>query len=246
MGVGDDIMATAHAEAICAQYHKKVICGDHEKGIRHWSEVFENNPNFIQPGEKARFVAFMGNYTGNRPYILEVRDRFIWNPDHKAGKGRFFFTHREKMAARKIVEPLGKFSVVEPNVKGTISGSNKRWGRFQEVITPDRKWVQFDYGQPLLEGVTPVRTETFRMACAILSHADLFLGTDGGLHHAAAALNVPAVVLWGHFSSPDILGYPDHVNIRKVEGIGCGSIRECPDCAAAMDAITPEDVLACL
>ncbi len=59
-----------------------------------------------------------------------------------------------------------------------------------------------------------VETPTFRNALAILSKAKLFVGTDGGLHHAAAALGIPSVVIWTGFSSPRHLGYDTHRNIH--------------------------------
>ncbi|MFH1718524.1 MAG: glycosyltransferase family 9 protein [Planctomycetota bacterium] len=38
---------------------------------------------------------------------------------------------------------------------------------------------------------------------------------EGGISHIAAALNIPAVVIFGGFSDPEWTGYPDHVNITS-------------------------------
>src|SRR5262249_52788187 len=87
-----------------------------------------------------------------------------------------------------------------------------------------------------------VVTATFRDALCILSLARLYVGPEGGLHHAAAALGVPAVVIFGGFSSPRATGYPWHSNIAA-PGKPCGSIAYCAHCREAMASITVERVL---
>jgi ADP-heptose:LPS heptosyltransferase len=79
---------------------------------------------------------------------------------------------------------------------------------------------------------------------AVLSLAKGFVGSDGGLHHAAAALNIPATVVWGGFASYKNLGYPDHINIHiEDENTPCGEFSDCLHCRAIMDSITPEMVI---
>ena len=46
-----------------------------------------------------------------------------------------------------------------------------------------------------------------------MSKTHLFVGTHGGLSHAAAALNLKAVVIFGGFIDPKILGYKMHKNM---------------------------------
>ena len=88
-----------------------------------------------------------------------------------------------------------------------------------------------------------IKTQNFREALLILSQAKMFIGTDGGLHHAAAALGIPAVVIWTGFSSPEHLGYDSHINIHNGEK-PCGTYSGiCPHCVKIAKSISVERVL---
>jgi ADP-heptose:LPS heptosyltransferase len=105
---------------------------------------------------------------------------------------------------------------------------------------PEITWIQGPGRK--LEGVTQVSTESFRDACSLLDRASFFLGTDGGLHHAAAALGKKAVVIWGGYTHPRNLGYDSHINLHSgVEP--CGNLAPCDHCKKAMDRITVDMVV---
>ncbi len=87
------------------------------------------------------------------------------------------------------------------------------------------------------------RTTTFRQALAVLSVCRAFVGTEGALHHGAAAVGTPAVVLFSEFISPDVTGYPQHRNLRQA-GAACGSRKPCKGCAESMRAISVLEVVA--
>jgi ADP-heptose:LPS heptosyltransferase len=140
--------------------------------------------------------------------------------------------------------------VIEPTVKdmGACVGANKQWPieRYLRVAAGLADDGEFPVSLGPTRGgwdVLPrVITETFRDALCVLSLARLYIGPEGGLHHAAAALGVPAVVIFGGFSSPAATGYPWHVNIAA-PGKPCGSTAYCAHCRDAMAAITVERVL---
>jgi ADP-heptose:LPS heptosyltransferase len=153
--------------------------------------------------------------------------------------GEIWLTDKEK----ERYKGYKNFIYVEPNVKGSFSG-NKDWGfeKWQKVINqcPELRFLQ-GKGKKL-NGCEQVGTQSFRDACALLYHADLFIGTDGGLHHAAAALGKQAVVVWGGLVSPKILGYETHTNLHS--GVpSCGNHAACEHCRRALDAIKPEMVV---
>ena len=84
----------------------------------------------------------------------------------------------------------------------------------------------------------------FRTACSILNLSDIYLGAEGGLAHAAAALNKNAIVIFGSWISPEITGYSDHINLYKnSENEACGNLNPCEHCLSSMKKITPQDVM---
>lgn len=129
--------------------------------------------------------------------------------------------------------------------------NNKRWPfeRWQAVADQLRKEgheiVQFRHsGGRALSGVREIKTPTFRKAAAVLANASLFLGCEGGLHHASAAVSTGGVVLFGGFIHPRTTGYGLHSNIFTApDGKACGKIVDCEHCKRAMRAITVERVL---
>jgi ADP-heptose:LPS heptosyltransferase len=106
---------------------------------------------------------------------------------------------------------------------------------------PDVRFIQGPGRR--LDGVEQAQTDSFRQACALLSKASLFIGTDGGLHHAAAALGKPAVVIWGGYTHPRNLGYDFHVNLQANGVEPCGLTIPCQHCRTAMDRVTVKEVV---
>ncbi len=202
-----------------------------------WNEIFHGNKKiakYSKPG-----VQRLLNASGRRPYIESKTDkRWTWKP-FGPEPGEIFFTPAELAFA----EPYRGRVMIEPNGK-KIGHKNKQWiwQRWQQLadlkIAP---MVQCAAGSGFLTGVRNVATPSFRHAAAVLSVSRAFVGTEGGLHHAAAAVGVPAVVLWGEFIDPSITGYPMHKNIRHA-GKACGMRVDCPSCRASMEAITVDEV----
>lgn len=255
MGVGDEIMAAGQAEKIWRATGKPVaIVG--LQGRPRWHDVWMHNPAVASP-ERANNepgLPVLRNAPGLRPYIDYDRwragDKKRWHwtgwraRDHM---GRIVLTDAERAT------DLAGFAVIEPNVNAEIRGrpwaANRDWGfdRWQAVVraTPDVRWVQLvpNRTTPVLDGVERVVTPTFRRACGILSRARLYAGHEGGMHHAAAVLGIPGVVVMGGFPLEAAVGYPVHVNLG---GEGCGALYACEHCVAAMAAIRVETVLEAL
>jgi hypothetical protein len=63
------------------------------------------------------------------------------------------------------------------------------------------------------------------------------------MHHGAAAMNIPAVVLFGGFVPPAVTGYDSHTNLTGGAEFACGSFRYCEHCIAAMKAISVDEVV---
>jgi ADP-heptose:LPS heptosyltransferase len=245
VGVGDFLMAAGEARKVHAANKLPVLIVG-RRGIPMWSEVFEHNPYILRRATQRCNRVVSGG--GVRPYIdLKTPGRWFWKP-YKPIPAELFFTKEEKAFA----EPYRGMVMIEPNVKA-IGHTNKAW--------PMTRWKQVALAAILhhpagvvqcgasgfqgLPDVTHVITPTFRLALAVQSVCKAFIGTDGGLMHGAAANEIPAVILWSEFTSPEIVGYPRMVNLRHA-GKPCGMRVNCPGCAAAMDKITVAEVVAAL
>jgi ADP-heptose:LPS heptosyltransferase len=230
---------------------KRIAFGDGKKIIwdHHSEQVFRGNPNIARPGsEKNADLEWIRFHRGNRIYNHHNRatNKWEWNYEFRPVAGEIFFSHDEQRFAAGI-DPC---VVVEPNVPAfkTVA-PNKQWPRerYAEVARrlkdAGHRVVQLNYdGAALLADVPSIKTKSFREAAAVLSRARLYIGPEGGLHHAAAAVGIPAVVLFGGFIPPTVTGYDTHTNLTGgVEA--CGSISPCQHCRDAMDGITVDEVL---
>lgn len=242
MGLGDQLIAAGRARKLHQETKLPVlIVGRH--AVRYWSDLWNGVPYIINRPAGRRYSTLIDG-SGVRAYIAaKTAERWTWRPFGPT-PAEIVFTPAELAFA----EPYRGMVMVEPNVKA-IGHANKSWlwDRWQEVVRtvwPETLFLQcIPHGQQqVLHGVSWVVTPTFRHACAVLSVCRAFVGTEGGLMHAAAAVGTPAVILWSEFISPDITGYAMHRNIRHA-GKACGMRSDCPGCRASMEAITVEEVV---
>ena len=166
--------------------------------------------------------------------IKNVPWRFTGYP---ARRGELFLKRRERHG-HAIIEPFNK--PVSPN-------RDWGWQRYQAVVdaTPSVSWMQINpEGSRLLRKVRHEPAATFAVACEILSGASLYLGPEGGLYHAAAALGIPAVAIFGGYI-PLSQGYDDMTNFYEdMDGDSpCGQRVPCAHCQKAMELITVERVV---
>jgi hypothetical protein len=239
VGYGDALLGTGIARRARVRQPGKPICIGDGNQVEWLPDIHEGNPYLSRVPVKG--CIWVHCHKGFRPYVDAEKStalKYVWKRDFKASPGELFLT------ADELAEwDQSGFVFIEPNIKGWL-GPNKDWGfdRWQKVVKsmPDVRFIQGPGRK--LDGVEQVETTSFRSACALLSKATLFLGTDGGLHHAAAALGKPAVVVWGGYTHPRNLGYDTHVNIHSgVEP--CGSVKPCAHCKKAMDQIPVERVV---
>lgn len=178
-----------------------------------------------------------------RPYqdfAGSTADRWRWQP-YRPHPARILLP--ADLRARYAF--AGGTVLIEPNVKPQRH-RNKDWGwdRWQELVRllPALPWLQIGPANARrLAGVRFAETPDFVAALAVMSHARAAALPEGGLHHAAAAFGVPAVVIFGGFVAPENTGYAMHRNLFT-GGTACGSRFDCAHCRQAMDAITPAEV----
>lgn len=263
MGYGDEIMAAGEAKRLQDAGDPRPVAILDRHARPRWHGLWQGNPRIARAWDVAHGLDVQRIVNGprcrpyvdyarmerefnaawpGRPYDIKIVDaKFPWRyTDWRASPGELCCVERLK--------PRG-YIVVEPNVKGSFTANKDwGWGRWQALVHRlDLDWVQL--GPPrtrLLEGVTHIETPTFLDACRVLSGARAAVLPEGGLHHAAAALGIPAVVIFGGMMSPANTGYEAHVNLFDVMGGAspCGMRAPCDHCARAMAAIRPNIVAA--
>jgi Glycosyltransferase family 9 (heptosyltransferase) len=248
VGYGDEIIASGLARGAHAR-GKRIAFGDGRRIV--WSRqshiVFANNPNVAPPGaERDGDIEWIEHYKGRRLYGEAVGGHWRFR-DFRCPPGEIYFSDYELARMAKL-QPAPV--IIEPTVKdhGACAGANKQWPVERYLVVAQA--LSADGEITLSLGPSPrhewpelprVETPDFRDALAVLARARLYIGPEGGMHHAAAALGVPAVVIFGGFNSPKSTGYPWHSNLTV--GEPCGSIGPCEHCRQAMAQISVERVI---
>jgi ADP-heptose:LPS heptosyltransferase len=246
MGIGDDLIGTGLAKDAFAKFGKRVAFGNGQNIIwGPWSRlIFKNNPNVAPPGsERSENLLWMAYYKGCRVYNKSNGDRWIWNRNFAVKAGEIYFDDNDQTFDQLDFD----FVLIEPNVPKKLGTINKAWNfnNYQALVDrlPATRFVQCDYGGRLLKNVTTIKTTNFREACSVLRKARLAILPEGGMHHAAAALEVRAIVLFGSWADPAVLGYPQHINITGGAKEFCGSFKECDHCIETLQSISVDSVL---
>jgi ADP-heptose:LPS heptosyltransferase len=247
MGIGDELMVTGEVKARAGQtFRRFAVCDDRPNRVRHrWSaDAWEGNPRIARPGEPYDEEIF--NCPGNRPYIVSSdKSRFVWRP-YKPTPGELFLSADEVNVGNAtrgavVIQPMRKYNASE----------NKHWhfDNWARLVkqNPQHRWVQIGPDpRAALPGITEfVTTRTYREACGAVGSAAAIVVLEGGLHHAAAALGIPAVVIYGGYIAPTVTGYEGQQSLYVDDPrhpLGCGQRFRCQHCKDAMAAITPEMV----
>lgn len=241
MGLGDELMVAGRARAMQRADPRKVR--PTYAGTLRWSPIFDGNPRIARMNEAGNFQELAARgANGLRPYhTCKTAARWSYNLDFRPDAGEIYFTEAEQEFGARFPDRL----ILEPRIKPGAS-PNKQWGleRWQRLaslfIAAGMPVAQLGtLGTPVLDGAEFIVTPTFRLACAVLARARGAVLPEGGTHHAAAALGVPAVVIFGGFTPVELTGYAMHRNLGASLGEACGNRQPCPHCAAIMAAITP-------
>lgn len=246
MGLGDELMVTGRARVLQQTDSRKCLVTYQGKPKwSQWGVVWENNPRIVKDGEVGDFQELPArDMANNRPYHLgKSLERWTYNLDFRPDVGELYFNAEELVFQAQSHPQI----VIEPSIKPGAS-PNKQWGQWQAFADlAKRSGVKLTQlggaGTKRLNDVPIIWTPTFRLACAALSRARGYVGNEGGLHHAAAALGIRGVVIFGGFTPVELTGYPMHRNIGASLGEACGMRVPCPHCAQWMASITPKRVL---
>jgi hypothetical protein len=253
LGIGDQIIATGVARGAAAR-GARIAFGD--RGVIRWDHnsepIFRGNPNIAFPGVRYKEpLEWVAHYKGERLYNRPKPDRWEWKYEFRVTPGEVFLSPEERSWAD--LNFLAGSIVMEPTIPVRKGGGymvNKQWpfGRYQQVadVLKSRGYHVYQFvlaSRPALGGVRRIEAPTFRHALAVLEKASLYVGTEGGPHHGAAAVGTPAVVPFGGWLPPSVLGYDTHINLTGGETEACGLFRPCDHCRDAMARISVSEVL---
>lgn len=212
----------------------------HRTGQPKWHWIWEGNPHVARPGEDHVGV-IPGYVNGLRPYCAELtKERYTFreytpHPAHVELPPR----------AREIARRAEGAVVFNPTIKDRAP-INKQWSGWRALIAEtDMRWIQVGETGATIPGAERIETGDFWDALGLVSGALAVVCHEGALHHAAAALGVPAVVVRGGFIGPRVTGYDGQADLFVEDErypLGCGMRVPCAHCQRAMRAISPEMV----
>lgn len=255
MGWGDEIVAAGQAQRLfdADPSARVTICG--LDGQPRWHPIWDGNPILATPADVARGEQVKRLVSGPncRPYIVypfSAETGWTFNRsfrcrDHVA---RLYLTEPDIAVGARAREMYGPYVLIEPHTKHkNFRWSIKRWAQLV-ASCPDLTFVQHMHKES--EPVPGARYEsaTFREACGLVSFADVYVRSESGMCHAAAALNTWQVTLFGGCMDPYVMGcYPKQAVIADtMNGSPCCAWMPCEHCAAVMGAISVAHVVSTL
>jgi hypothetical protein len=245
MGWGDELMVTGQVRVMQESDPRKVrIIYERSR----WHEAWNGNPRIARPEEKGDFQELRPRTDWLRPYCQEKRpDRWIWKP-YQPPVGELYLSEEEMAFGERHAGRI----ILEPHLKpGASPNKQLGWVRWNKLAWLIREHLGLSVTQigsgsvPVLDGAEHIGTKTMRHAAAVIARARAVVVPEGGLHHVAAAVEAPAVVIYGGYISPAVTGYrgqrPFFIGGERYP-LGCGMRVPCEHCKAAMASIVPEAV----
>jgi ADP-heptose:LPS heptosyltransferase len=262
VGIGDNILLTIVLKALRKKFpgHRLIM---YVRKRKHLLEVYKNNPGI----DKVVYIKsdflwsfYYSKKVTYRPAAMESKLSIDYSRsvatvvaeklDVKLDDlhPEIYLTKAESAWGKKEISRYRSPVIVQ---LGSTSSDNKAWPieKWKELMhsLPEIDFVQLGSpGEFPLEGAVNLLGKTsLRQAFSMLQHASGFVGIDSGLQHAAAALSIPGVVLWGT-SNPKTWGHETHINISK--GLSCSPCMDilcnnpCPYNIECMNQISVDEV----
>lgn len=244
MGIGDDIIWLGEA------WHRYQTGGVKSRptrdGVPHGFKEAWANCDYV---DMLNGVPLEERTQGVRPYAAST--------DYRCRPARFVLSTEEQLQADVFYnnEP---YWLICADVKQRLHYKNKDWGWSNWVglaglirqHRPQQRLVRLHPPTSVIqiEGVENRRCLSVRDMITLSSKASLTITTEGAWHHIAAAHNIPAVVLYGHCTSPvpsqrhnhSGTGYLGQLNITSDLGPCYDTQGTCTICPEVWREITPE------
>ncbi|SVC18595.1 uncharacterized protein METZ01_LOCUS271449, partial [marine metagenome] len=216
-GIGDVLLLSSVVQSIKNKYPKIKV----NVVTKHF-DLLKNNDSIHSFNKGATFFTF-------RHWYLEIRQNK--NPDKhilsesldklglssKIRKPHYVVTEEERENAKKRLKPFKK-PFIAINTSSKESSKNwlpKYWKELLERLTEGYTVIQLG-DESEIEFENTVRFAgklDLRESVAVLERCSLFVGGVSFLMHAAAAVGVKSVIIYGGRETPSNSGYDQNVNL---------------------------------
>lgn len=152
-------------------------------------------------------------------------------------KCELYFTEVEHKNIASLVRNLNNnFIVIEPHSKMNYTPNRvypfEKWQNVVDEISKHAQVVQVGRkGNQVLSGVVDFTGKTsFKEAALLIGKSKLFVSTEGGLVHAATAVDTKSVVVMTGYQDKKMVAYPQNINIDIANHGPCGLKVPCKLC----------------
>jgi len=256
-GIGDSLLLNAVLYGLGQQTQQRYVVGS------PYPEIYGGNPFVIHLPfpqivnyKAAQILEFLGivkkithidyYHEGHPPkkHILRLLSERL---GLKKTPSRPLVILSEEEKASQLLPPSEKPWVAIQSTGIKKWTDNKNWGasNFNEVVrllSDKYSFVQLGMkGDPVLDGVIDRTGElSLRQVFCVLNRCSSFIGQVGFLMHAASAMRLPSVIVYGGFEAPWQSGYEENINLfTKLHCSPCWLEEKCPWDKKCMAAITP-------
>ena len=257
------VLSTGMPKVFPFEQHGNII-----KAIK--TPIFENNPYILQEFDSNIMALPMqlnnphtnyckedtpqkATHRYDRHIIEQICEAYgIQSPNLKC---ELYFSELEIKEADDLLKAHGvskPFIVLEPqsNDEYTVNKRYpiKKWQFVADELLKDGNII-VQIGRAtkdqILDNVIDMTGKTsFRTAAAIIKRSTLFVSSEGGLMHAANAVEKDSVILYTGFIHPTMTCYPNNTNIWIGSDHGpCGMKIECDKCTISAASHDPSQIL---
>jgi hypothetical protein len=185
--------------------------------------------------------------------IQQILEFYGIERDMKELRPRLYLTDEELAQVDEFCKELPEeFITIEPhsNTEYTLNREYPfefwQWNVDRLICDFGAKFVQVGTGSRPLSGVIDLRNKTtFRTCAGVIGRSKLFMSTEGGLVHAATAMQTPTICVTTGYQHERMVAYPQNENIwLGHDGAPCGIKRpRCEKCWNAVKNSQPGEII---